>query len=72
VANLGPGKKPWFDGHQEMEQALVRFGRFVNDMEGNGRGDSYIKLAAGKPAKALAAITPWAIMLTVKPAQAAA
>ncbi len=45
VANLGPGKKEWFDGHQEMEQALVRFGRFVNDMEGNGRGDAYIKLA---------------------------
>jgi len=45
VANLGPGKKDWYDGHQEMEQALVRFGRFVNDMEGNGRGDSYVKLA---------------------------
>lgn len=47
VANIGvgPGKKVWFDGHQEMEQALVRFGRFVNDMEGNGRGDSYITLA---------------------------
>ena len=45
VANIGPGKKEWFDGHQEMEQALVRFGRFVNDMEGNGRGDSYIHLA---------------------------
>jgi DUF1680 family protein len=45
VANIGPGRKEWFDGHQEMEQALVRFGRFVNDMEGNGRGDSYIKLA---------------------------
>jgi uncharacterized protein len=45
VANIGPGKKEWFDGHQEMEQALVRFGRFVNDMEGNGRGDSYIALA---------------------------
>jgi DUF1680 family protein len=45
VANLGPGKKEWFDGHQEMEQALVRFGRFVNDMEGNGRGDAYITLA---------------------------
>jgi DUF1680 family protein len=28
-----------------MEQALVRFGRFVNDMEGNGRGDAYVKLA---------------------------
>jgi DUF1680 family protein len=45
VTNLGPGKKEWYDGHQEMEQALVRFGRFVNDMEGNGRGDSYVQLA---------------------------
>jgi DUF1680 family protein len=45
VANIGPGKKDWYDGHQEMEQALVRFGRFVNDMEGHGRGDSYVKLA---------------------------
>jgi hypothetical protein len=45
VAHLGPGKQEWFDGHQEMEQALVRFGRFVNDMEGHGHGDSYIKLA---------------------------
>jgi DUF1680 family protein len=45
VENIGPGKKEWYDGHQEMEQALVRFGRFVNDMEGNGKGDSYISLA---------------------------
>jgi uncharacterized protein len=45
VANLGPGKREWFDGHQEMEQALVRFGRFVNDMEGHARGDAYVKLA---------------------------
>ncbi len=45
VANIGPGKKEWYNGHQEMEQALVRFGRFVNDMEGNGRGDDYITLA---------------------------
>lgn len=45
VANIGPGKKEWFDGHQEMEQALVRFGRFVNDMEGHHHGDNYIKLA---------------------------
>jgi DUF1680 family protein len=44
--NLGPApKKAWYDGHQEMEQALVRFGRFVNDMEGSGKGDRYIKLA---------------------------
>jgi len=46
VANLGPGKKEWFDGHQEMEQALVRFGRFVNNVEGHGsHGNSYIALA---------------------------
>lgn len=45
VANIGPGKIAWYDGHQEMEQALVRFGRFVNDMEGQGHGDSYIHLA---------------------------
>ena len=45
VANIGPGKIAWYDGHQEMEQALVRFGRFVNDMEGQGHGDNYIKLA---------------------------
>jgi uncharacterized protein len=45
VAHIGPGKKAWFDGHQEMEQALVRFGRFVNDQEGNHRGDAYIALA---------------------------
>src|SRR5579863_5312930 len=44
--NLGPApKKTWFDGHQEMEQALVRFGRFVNDMEGGGKGQKYIELA---------------------------
>ncbi|NJD66766.1 MAG: hypothetical protein FIB00_16250 [Chloroflexi bacterium] len=44
--NLGPApKKPWFDGHQEMEQALVRFGRFINDVEGKPKGEKYIRLA---------------------------
>lgn len=44
--NLGPApKKPWYDGHEEMEQALVRFGRFVNDMEGGGKGQHYIDTA---------------------------
>ena len=43
--NLGPPpKKAWSDGHQEMEQALVRFGRFVNEVEGSG-GDRYVALA---------------------------
>ena len=37
--NIGPApKKEWFDGHQEMEQALVRFGRFVNQVEGSQQG----------------------------------
>ena len=44
--NLGPAPKhAWYDEHQEMEQALVRFGRFVNDMEGEGKGDRYIRFA---------------------------
>jgi len=44
--NLGPPpKKEWYDGHQEMELALVRFGRFVNRIEGGGKGDKYIELA---------------------------
>ena len=44
--HIGPApKQEWFDGHQEMEQALVRFGRFVNEVEGNGHGDRYIQLA---------------------------
>jgi DUF1680 family protein len=44
--HLGPSpKKAWFDGHQEMEQALVRLGRFVNDTDGPGKGQKYIDLA---------------------------
>ncbi len=49
--HIGPApKQEWFDGHQEMEQALVRFGRFVNEVEGpagrtSGPGDRYIALA---------------------------
>jgi len=44
--NIGPApKQTWYDGHQEMEQALVRFGRFVNAEDGNGQGDRYIDLA---------------------------
>jgi len=46
VDHIGPPpKQEWFDGHQEMEQALVRFGRYVNEVEGGGRGDAYIELA---------------------------
>ncbi len=44
--NIGPApKQAWYDGHQEMEQALVRLGRFVNDTEGAGKGQKYIDLA---------------------------
>ncbi|MEW5982766.1 MAG: beta-L-arabinofuranosidase domain-containing protein [Acidobacteriota bacterium] len=49
--HIGPSpKQEWFDGHQEMEQALVRFGRFVNEIEKKpgqapGPGDRYIALA---------------------------
>ena len=44
--NLGPTpKQAWYDGHQEMEIALVRFGRFVNKIEGAGKGDKYIELS---------------------------
>ncbi len=46
VEHIGPApKQEWFDGHQEMEQALVRFGRFVNEVEGGGKGDTYVTLA---------------------------
>ena len=56
VANIGPGKKDWFDGHQEMEQALVRFGRFVNDRKATtaamlisrSRSSSSIRAAADR------------------------
>ena len=40
-----PPRQEWFDGHQEMEQALVRFGRFVNEVEGGSKGQRYIELA---------------------------
>jgi DUF1680 family protein len=44
--HIGPApKQEWFDGHQEMEQALVRFGRFVNEVEPGRKGDRYIALA---------------------------
>ncbi len=44
--NIGPApKKAWYDGHQQMEQALVRFGRFMNATDGASKGDKYITLA---------------------------
>ncbi len=43
--NIGPGKRTWYDGHENMEQALVHLGRFVNEYEGAGQGQKYINLA---------------------------
>lgn len=40
-----PPKQAWYDEHQGMEQALMRFGRYVNAVEGQGAGDRYLKLA---------------------------
>lgn len=45
-AHIGPPpKKPWCDGHQEVEQALVRLARLVNEVEGAGQGDRYVRLS---------------------------
>jgi DUF1680 family protein len=44
--HIGPApKQKWFDGHEEVEQALMRLGRFVNDIDGPGKGEKYIELA---------------------------
>lgn len=44
--HIGPSpKQEWFDGHQEMEMALFRFGRYVNEVEGGGSGDRYLELS---------------------------
>lgn len=44
--NIGPApKKAWFEGHQELEQALARFARFIDEKEEAGKGAKYIELA---------------------------
>ncbi|MCH5372717.1 MAG: glycoside hydrolase family 127 protein, partial [Planctomycetes bacterium] len=44
--NIGPEpKRSWYGGHQEMEQALVRLARCVDDVEGPGKGRRYVELA---------------------------
>lgn len=46
VQHIGPApKQEWWDGHQAMEIALVRFGRFVNEIEGRPTGTPYIELS---------------------------
>jgi hypothetical protein len=45
-ANIGPApKKAWFDGHEELEQALMSFARLVDEREGKGAGSKYRQLA---------------------------
>jgi len=44
--NIGPApRQRWYDGHEELEQALVRLARFVDDVEGSGKGRKYAALA---------------------------
>lgn len=44
--NIGPApKRTWYEGHQELEQAMVRLARFVDDVEGVGKGRKYVELA---------------------------
>lgn len=40
-----PPKQAWYDEHQGMEQALFRFARYVDEVEGKGGGDRYRGLA---------------------------
>lgn len=44
--NFGPApKRSWYDGHEELEQVLVRLARFIEDKEGAGKGRKYVELA---------------------------
>jgi uncharacterized protein len=44
--NLGTApKRAWYEGHQELEQALVRLAQFVDGDEGPGKGRKYLDLA---------------------------
>ncbi|MHB1037531.1 MAG: glycoside hydrolase family 127 protein [Pirellulales bacterium] len=44
--NIGPApKRAWYEGHQELEQALVRLSQFVDGQEGPGKGRKYLDLA---------------------------
>jgi uncharacterized protein len=46
LAHLGPPpKQRWYDGHEELEQALIRFSQFVDQRDGAGQGRPYLALA---------------------------
>ena len=45
-AHIGPApKQAWYDGHEELEQALVRLAWFVDKHEAAGKGRKYLALA---------------------------
>ncbi len=45
-AHLGPApKQAWYDGHEALEQALVRLAWFVDKHEGAGKGQKYLALS---------------------------
>jgi DUF1680 family protein len=44
--HVGPSSnKVWYDGHEELEQALVRLARLVDEVDGPGAGKKYVMLA---------------------------
>ncbi len=46
VKNIGPApKRTWYPGHQEMEMALVKLGRYIEQTDGPGMGKTYVELA---------------------------
>ena len=46
VKNIGPApRQSWYPGHQELEQALVKLARFVEQLDGPGTGRKYVELA---------------------------
>jgi len=46
VRNIGPAsKRVWYPGHQEMEMALVKLARYVEQADGPGTGRAYVELA---------------------------
>lgn len=40
-----PPKQEWYDGHEEMEQALFRLAAYIDGVEGAGKGRKYADLA---------------------------
>ena len=46
VKNIGPApKRTWYPGHQEIEMALVKLARYVEQTDGAGKGKAYVELA---------------------------